>query len=66
MVRFVKESALVENNEQVLLISGMCKSTDTKPTTGIATGSIMVEVDTGDVFFFDETGDWTKQFSFQS
>lgn len=37
-------------------------STDSKPTTGLVTGSKFTEVDTGDVYLFDETGDgtWTK------
>lgn len=37
-------------------------STDTKPTgTDIATGSTFVEVDTGDVYFFDEESNtWLK------
>ena len=42
-------------------------STDTKPTSGVGTGSIFVEVDTGTVFFFDEDGGtWVEQFSFQN
>ena len=44
-------------------------STDTKPTDGVATGAIFVEVNTGDVYFFNEEGaadsKWVKQFSFQ-
>ncbi len=38
------------------------KSTDSKPVTGIITGSKFTEVNTGDVYLFDETGDgtWTK------
>ena len=44
-------------------IEGACLSTDTKPDN-CSTGSIMVEVDTGDVYFFDGTS-WVKQFSFQ-
>lgn len=41
-------------------------STDTKPTDGVYQGSIFVEVDTGDVYFFDADGaQWVKQFSFQ-
>lgn len=41
-------------------------SSDTKPTKGIATGSICVEVDTGNVFFFNEAAEeWVEQFSFQ-
>lgn len=43
-----------------------CTSSDTKPTSGFATGSICVEVDTGKVFFFNEsTGSWVEQFGFQ-
>ena len=42
-------------------------STDEKPTTGLFTGSIFVEVNTGKVFFFNEaTPGWVEQFSFQS
>ena len=44
-------------------IEGSCLHTDSKPTD-CATGSIMVEADTGDVYFFD-CSDWVKQFSFQ-
>ena len=36
-------------------------STDTKPTDGLITGSKFTEVDTGDVYLFDEESDtWTK------
>lgn len=39
-------------------------STDTKPTDGIVTGSKFTEVDTGDVYLFDEEADagdeWVK------
>ena len=36
-------------------------STDTKPTEGLATGSRFTEVDTGDVYAFDEVGGaWKK------
>ena len=50
-------------NVQYLEISGL--SSDTKPTEGVATGSIFVEVDTGTVFFYDEASGWVEQFSFQ-
>ena len=34
---------------------------DDKPTSGIITGSKFTEVDTGDVYLFDEvSGNWTK------
>ena len=36
-------------------------STDAKPTTGVATGSVFIEVDTGKAFFFNEdAGTWTE------
>lgn len=37
-------------------------STDTKPKAGLITGSKFTEVDTGDVYLFDEEGDgtWAK------
>ena len=37
-------------------------STDDKPTANLVTGSKFTEVDTGDVYLFDETGSgtWTK------
>lgn len=39
-----------------------CLSTDTKPTGGMVTGSLALEVDTGDVYAYDETssGTWNK------
>ena len=42
-------------------------SDDEKPTDGVSMGSILVEVDTGKVYFFNEVaGEWVEQFSFQS
>ena len=42
-------------------------STDSKPTTGLFTGSIFVEVNTGKVFMFNEaTSTWVEQFSLLS
>lgn len=69
MVRLTKVSTFFDKatNTQLQLLEGACESTDDKPTAGIATGSIMIEVDTGEVFFFSEkTGTWIPQFSFQS
>ena len=47
---------------------GAFTSDETKPTgADIANGSIIVEPDTGSVFFYDRTNDeWVEQFSFQS
>lgn len=45
-------------------IEGACLHADDKPLD-CSVGSIMVEVDTGDVYFFNGTT-WVKQFSFQA
>jgi hypothetical protein len=40
-------------------LSGL--STDSKPTEGLATGSVFLEVDTGDAYLYDEEGaTWNK------
>lgn len=55
----------ITNSVVYVEISG--DSTETKPTAGIADGSIFVESNTGKVYFFNEkSGDWVEQFSFQS
>lgn len=63
MIRTI-ESKLTDTNRAYVELAGL--STDTKPTDGLATGSIFTEVDTGTVFFFnDASGTWVEQFSFQ-
>ena len=49
-------------NEDEKYVEMFGKSTDSKPLTGLITGSKFTEVDTGDVYLFDESGDgtWTK------
>ena len=37
-------------------IEAVCLSTDTKPTTGIANGSLCLEMDTGKIYAFNEAG----------
>lgn len=49
-----KEVQNLPSLDAVLYIEGFCVSTDTKPTDRIATGSNIIEVDTGNVFFYDE------------
>lgn len=44
-------------------VEGSCLHDDVKPL-GVAVGSIMTEVDTGDVYFFNGST-WVKQFSLQ-
>lgn len=43
-------------------IEGQCLSTDQKPTKNISNGSILVEMDTGKVFMFDEEHSAWKEF----
>lgn len=58
MVRTLK-SQVLEGSINYVEIA--CLSTDTKPVANIATGSLALEVDTGDVYAFDETGaEWDK------
>lgn len=53
MVRII-EKKLQNDDVNYYEFSGL--STDTKPTQNIATGSVFLEVDTGSVFFYDESG----------
>lgn len=56
-VRMLKREPQLDDIHYVELA---CLSTDTKPT-GFATGSLCLEVDTGDVYAYDETGaEWNK------
>ena len=44
-----------------------CLSTDTKPTEDVLTGSTACEVDTGDIYLFnEESATWVKQMSLQA
>ena len=46
------------------IVEYMGKSTDTKPTDMIVTGSVFWEIDTGDLYLYDEEGNaWIKQFN---
>ena len=49
-----------EGNKKYAEMFGL--STDSKPVADLVTGSKFTEVDTGDVYLFDETGNgtWTK------
>lgn len=54
---------LVENqfNQTKKYVELACLSLDNKPTTGISNGSLALEIDTGDVYAFDEEGaEWDK------
>lgn len=59
MIRILKDDLYQDGKHY---IEGACIHDDTKPTSGIVTGSLMLEVDTGDVYAFQE-GDspaWNK------
>ena len=61
MVRITKSEVLEYSEETyVRYIEASGLSTDTKPTNGIATGSLFLEVDTGDVYAYDEESDWMQ------
>ena len=58
MVR-VLESRIIDG--QTNYVECACLHDDTKPTAGVCTGSLALEVDTGDVYAFDEVGgEWDK------
>lgn len=51
-MRNIKERIFAEDGKKYIDAAGL--STETKPTTGIVTGSMFFEVDTGDIYAFDE------------
>ena len=42
--------------DEKVLIEAVCLSTDSKPTDGIANGSLVIEMDTGKIYAFNEAG----------
>ena len=58
----VREMVNRAYNETLKYVELAGLSTDTKPTSGIVTGSLYLEVDTGDVYAFAEgdTPAWNK------
>ena len=59
MIRVTKQTAFTPEKNYVEMFG---LSTDTKPTALIVTGSVFVEVDTGDAYLFDEASStWIKQ-----
>lgn len=60
MITFDKKTQDIREDEQIYLVEGKCLSTDTKPTD-VANGSCLIEMDTSDVYFFDEQNKtWRK------
>lgn len=55
----INKSAAVGNG--VVLVEAVCLSTDSKPTAGIANGSLCLEMDTSDIYAFDGANNtWRK------
>lgn len=60
MIRYIEINPAGYGGRQYVEMAGL--STDNKPKDNLVTGSLFMEVDTGDVYAFDETGEgtWTK------
>lgn len=59
MVRVLTER-IIEGNKRYIEAAGL--STDSKPTANIITGSVLVTVDDGKGYLFNETaGEWVEQ-----
>ena len=59
MVRAIVEKAFTPTQKYAELFG---LSTDAKPTSGIVTGSVFVEVDTGKAYLFNEAASaWVEQ-----
>ena len=59
MIRALVERAFTAEKKYVELFG---LSTDSKPTTGIVTGSVFVEVNTGKCYLFNEdASEWVEQ-----
>lgn len=52
---FTNNKATYIGNDRIL-VESVCLSTDAKPTTGIANGSLCLEMDTGKIYAFNEAG----------
>lgn len=51
MIRILAER-IIEGNKKYIEAAGL--STDSKPTANIVTGSLFLEVNTGDIYAFEE------------
>ena len=57
---FTNTKSMYYGNDRIL-IEAACLSTDNKPTTGIANGSLCFEMNTGKKYMFDEeSGEWVE------
>lgn len=61
MIREIEEKQLVFGDEPKVYYEFRGLHDDTKPTEKVATGSLFLEVDTGDLYAYDEVGEtWNK------
>ena len=59
---FTKNKVKSEGNSRYFTYECFCLSTDDKQTTGITNGSYCLEMDTKDLYIFDEdNATWIKQ-----
>ena len=67
-IRIIEDKVITEQEfDAVHYLELACLHDDSKPTDGIVTGSLCIEVDTGKVFLFNEASEtWVEQFSLQS
>ena len=55
------KNTAADYGQNKIRIEAACLSTDTKPTDGVANGSVCIEMDTGKVYMFDETNaEWLE------
>lgn len=58
-IRMIKDTPVMDDSGIILHVAEMSgPSTDTKPTSGLANGSLFLESDTGKIAVFDETAGW--------
>ena len=60
MLTKIKESIYDDDSNY---IEAVCLSSDTKPTAGIANGSVLIEMDTKALYFFDKTNSTWREWS---
>ena len=61
MIRTIKREQIEYGENPAIYCEMAGLSGDTKPTDTIATGSLFIEVNTGDVYAYDEAGEkWWK------
>ena len=59
MIRITDERIITNDGKRIITAYGL--STDTKPTNNILQGSIFIEIDTSNAYFFNETSSvWVK------